>query len=101
MSNLTFAHLPPWAMGLSLMLHLAIGIGGGALYFRSLWWNARRLTGNAGLVSTMLLSLGRLLLMGAALLLIVREGAPTLLATAVGIMIARPIVTRRVRGETR
>jgi F1F0 ATPase subunit 2 len=99
MSNLIFAHLPLWAMGVSLAIHLAIGLGCGVLYFQSLWWNAQRLIGNGGLASTVAISAGRLLLMGAVLLLIVREGAPPLLATAVGIMIARPIVTRRARRE--
>ena len=32
-------------MLLSLAAHLAAGIVLGVLYFRSLWWNARRFTG--------------------------------------------------------
>ena len=31
----------PWAMLLSLAVHLAAGVAVGALYFRTLWWTTR------------------------------------------------------------
>ena len=42
MSVPSFDGLPPWAMLLSLAAHLAVGIALGVLYFRSVWWSARR-----------------------------------------------------------
>ena len=48
MSFLSFDALPVWAMLLSLPAHLAAGIVLGVLYFRGLWWSARRFTELAG-----------------------------------------------------
>lgn len=101
MNHWDLAGLPAWAVGISLALHLAGGIGLGTLYFRALWWNARRFAGNRGLAGPIMLAAGRFALLVGVLLLISREGAAPLLATALGVMIARAAVVRSVRGAAR
>ena len=82
-----------------LILALHLGGGGviGALYFGSLWWNAR-LFEQAGRLRTLLASMAvRFALLGGVLLAVSLEGAMPLLATALGVLLARVAVLRRVR----
>ena len=82
---------------LILVLHLAGGAAIGALYFGSLWWNAR-LFEQAGRTRTLLASMAvRFALLGAVLVAVSLEGAMPLLATALGVLLARAVVLRRVR----
>ncbi len=98
MSLPSFDALPVWAMALSLAAHLAAGIGFGVLYFRGLWWNTRRFTqGGERVTTTIALMLGRFALLGGALTLASLEGALPLLVMALGILIARSVVIRKVR----
>jgi hypothetical protein len=64
---------------LSSAAHLTAGIVLGFLYFRSLWWNTCRFTG------------------GGRVTLASLEGALPLLMMALGVLIARSVVVRRVR----
>ena len=82
---------------LDLGVHLAAGIGLGGLYFGSLWWNARLFARGGRLSMTFALMAGRFVLLGGALLLISLEGAGPLLVTALGILVARFAVMRRVQ----
>ncbi len=91
-----FAHLSAWAMALSLVLHFAAGIGLGLLYLRGLWWNARLLTSGGHVTTAIALGLGRFVLLGGLLALSALEGAPPLLAMALGVLIVRPLITRRI-----
>ena len=77
--------------------HLAAGIVLGVLYFRSLWWNARRFTGGGRATTTIALMIGRFALLGGLLTLASLEGALPLLVMALGVLIARSVVMRRVR----
>ncbi len=97
MSWLAFAHLSAWAMALSLVLHLAAGLGLGLLYFRGVWWNARLFASGGRVTTAIALGLGRFILLGGLLALAALEGALPLLAMALGVLIARPMVMRRVR----
>ncbi len=82
---------------ISLTLHLAGGTIVGTLYFGSLWWNAR-LFAQAGRVRTLLAGMvARLVLLGAVLTAASVEGALPLLATALGVVLARAAVLRQVR----
>jgi F1F0 ATPase subunit 2 len=82
---------------LILVLHLGGGAAIGALYFGSLWWNAR-LFEQAGRLRTLLASMAaRFALLGGVLLAASLEGAMPLLATALGVLLARAAVLRRVR----
>ncbi len=82
---------------LVLALHLAGGGAIGALYFGSLWWNAQ-LFEQAGHLRTLLASMAaRFALLGGVLVAVSLEGAMSLLATALGILLARAAVLRRVR----
>jgi F1F0 ATPase subunit 2 len=82
---------------LILALHLASGAAIGALYFGSLWWNTL-LFERAGRLRTLLASMAaRFALLGGVLIAVSLEGAMPLLATALGVLLARAAVLRRVR----
>jgi F1F0 ATPase subunit 2 len=82
---------------LILILYLAGGAAIGGLYFGSLWWNAR-LFERAAQVGTLLASMAaRFALLGGVLTVASFEGAMPLLATALGVLLARTVVLRRVR----
>ena len=97
MSLLSFNALPGWAALLDLAIHLAAGIASGVLYFRGLWWNVMRLTGNGRVTVTVALMIGRFVLLGGLLALASLEGALPLLTMALGVLIGRAIVMRSTR----
>jgi F1F0 ATPase subunit 2 len=97
MSLLSFGGLPPWAMLLSLLAHLGAGIALGTLYFRGLWWNVRRFAAGGRIAVTIALTIGRFALLGGLLTLASLEGALPLLVMALGVLMARAVVMRRVR----
>jgi F1F0 ATPase subunit 2 len=97
MTILSFDGLPTWAMLPSLPAHLAAGIALGIFYFRCLWWNASRLVGGSRVTTTIALMIGRFVLLGGLLTLASLEGALPLLVMALGVLIARPAVLRRLR----
>jgi F1F0 ATPase subunit 2 len=97
MSLPSFESLPAWALPLCLAAHLAAGIVLGFLYFRGLWWNVCHFIRGGRASTTVALMVGRLVLMGALALLASLEGAPPLLALALGVFIARGAVMRRIR----
>ncbi len=97
MSYLSFNTLPGWAMALSLAAHLAAGIGLGTVYFNAIWWNARLFARGGRASTTVILTIGRLVRLGGLLTWASRDGAPPLLAMALGVLIARPLVMRRHR----
>ena len=96
MTWLSFSHPSIAAMALSLILHLAAGFGFGLLYFQSLWRNAQLLAAGGGLTTVIALGLARFILLGCLLTLVSLEGAPPLLATALGTLVARQAVMRQV-----
>ena len=83
-------------MALGAAAYFTAGIMLGALYFRSLWLFTRGLVGNGRPVPAIAASLGRLALVGGLLTLASRQGALPLLATALGIVVVRSAVVRRV-----
>jgi F1F0 ATPase subunit 2 len=80
-----------------LAAHLAAGIALGILYFRSLWWNVRRFADGDSLFTTIALIIGRFVLLGVLLTSVSLEGALPLLMLALGVLVARSVVMRRVR----
>lgn len=83
--------------GIRLALHVAGGAGIGAVYFASLWWNAQLLE-RAGRWRTLIASMAlRFVLLAGALTAASFEGAMPLLATALGVLLARAAVLRRIR----
>jgi F1F0 ATPase subunit 2 len=96
MTYLSFNGLPTWAMLLSLAAHLAAGVMLGLVYFRSLWWNARRFAVGGHVATTIAVMIGRFVILGAVLTLASLEGALPLLLMALGILIARSVVVRRI-----
>jgi F1F0 ATPase subunit 2 len=97
MSFLSFDSLPAWAAFLSSAAHLIAGIVLGVLYFRSLWWNTRRFTGGGRVTTAIALMIGRFSLLMGLLTLASLEGALPLLAMALGVLIARPVVMCGIR----
>jgi F1F0 ATPase subunit 2 len=96
MTSLSFGGLPAWATCLSLAAHLAAGIVVGVLYFRSLWWNARRFTSGSHVATTISVMIGRFVILGVVLALASLEGALPLLLMALGVVVARSLVMRRI-----
>jgi len=81
---------------LSLSAHLAAGILLGLVYFRGLWWNAHLFTAGGHATTAILLMVGRVALLGGLLTLASLEGAGPLLVMALGVLIARAVVMRRL-----
>jgi F1F0 ATPase subunit 2 len=96
MTSLAFSSLPAWGMCLSLAAHLVAGIAVGVIYFRSLWWNARRFTMGGHVATTIAMMIGRFVILGVVLTLASLEGALPLLLMALGVLIARFVVVRRI-----
>lgn len=97
MTIFSSASLSPWSMVFRVAAHLTAGILLGVLCFRSLWWNARLLTSGGRITTTIAFILGRFAVLGGLLTLASFECALPLLSTALGVLIARPLVMRRVR----
>lgn len=81
----------------AFLIYLGAGVGLGLLYFHGLWWNICQFAGGGRALTLLFLAIGRFLLLGAALLLVSLAGALPLLATALGVLIARAATLRRVR----
>ena len=96
MTSLAFNSLPAWGTCLSLAAHLVAGIAVGVIYFRSLWWNARRFTMGGHVATTIAVMIGRFVILGVVLTLVSLEGALPLLLMALGVIIARSLVMRRI-----
>ena len=92
-----FHALPPWAMALSLLAHLAAGITMGLLHVRTLWWNTRRFAQGGRAMATAALMATRFVVLGGVLVLASLEGALPLFAMALGIVVARMVVIRKLQ----
>src|SRR5580693_1021801 len=76
-----------WTAFLSLAAHLTAGVIVGVLYFRSLWWNARRFTAGDRTATTIAVLIGRFVALGVVLTFASLEGALPLLLMALGVFI--------------
>jgi F1F0 ATPase subunit 2 len=106
MSLTWFDGLPSWGLHGWLVIpilaaHFAAGIGLGACYFGGLWWNACLFASGARLVAAIGLIIGRFVLLAGVLTLASLEGALPLLLMALGVVLARPLVMRRVKATAR
>ena len=97
MSLAAFHDLPPWAIVLSAGAHLAAGLLLGAGYFTTLSWQADRLAAGGHAGKTIAMMALRFLVLGGLLTLASFEGALPLLTMALGLLIARFIIMRRLR----
>jgi F1F0 ATPase subunit 2 len=79
----------------SLLAYFLFGLAVGALFFVGLWRTVARAPSPWLIV---LSSVGRLAVLGGALLLVAREGAAPLMAAGVGILLARAVVVGRLGG---
>ena len=96
MTSLSFSNLSAWGTCLSFAAYLAAGIAVGVIYFRSLWGNARRFTMGGHVATTIAVMIGRFVILGVVLTLASLEGALPLLLMALGVLIARSVVVRRI-----
>ncbi len=78
--------------------HLAAGFALGVVYFLALWRSARLFGEGGSAISVLSLAIGRIALLAGALTLASLEGAPRLLAMALGALIARAVVVRKIGG---
>ncbi len=81
---------------LTLSAHLIAGILLGLVYFRGLWWNAHLFTTGGHARTAILVMVGRVALLGGLLTLASLEGAGPLLFMALGVLVARALVMRRL-----
>ena len=87
---------------LGLALGAVAGCVLGAAFYAGLWLTVRRVTTARSPRAALLLSFGvRSVLVGAAFVLIARQGALPLLGALVGFVGARPLVTWAVTGRPR
>ncbi|MDR3474825.1 MAG: ATP synthase subunit I [Devosia sp.] len=89
--------MPAWGIPLLLLANLALGAVLGALYFRNLWHSTQAFAGRGTAFAIVAAALARFVLLGAALVLVSREGALPLLCAMLGILAARFAVIRKVR----
>jgi F1F0 ATPase subunit 2 len=80
-----------------IALWLVAGILAGIAYFTSIWWSARQFAIGGRITMTLALALLRLMVLGGLLMLASFQGAGPLLATALGVVVARFGVMRRLR----
>ncbi len=101
MSFHLFDSLSAWAMLVSLGVHFAIGGALGFFYFRAVWWSARLFAKGAGVALIVALIVGRFAVLAGLLTLASFEGAPPLLAMALGVLVARSAILRRPQAMAR
>lgn len=82
---------------LQILLGLAVGGALGVLHFGSLRWVAQRYA-EGGAAGAVLVQLLRFAVLGLVLFGLAKVGAAALLAGAVGLLIARYVVVRRLGG---
>lgn len=98
MSALAF--LPPLAASVLIATACAgLGVGLGLVHFRGLWWNTRMLADGRPARRVIASMLSRFALLAVVLVLLAHAGALPLLATALGLLVGRQLVVRRVRGR--
>lgn len=82
---------------LQILLGLVAGAGLGLAHFASLHWVAQRYAGG-GALAALAVQLARFAVLIAALLGLAKVGAAALLSGAVGLLVARFFVVRRMGG---
>ncbi len=97
MTMTMFDTLRTWTIVLDCLAHLAVGVIVGIVYFRTLWWGSRRFALGGRTASTVVVMIGRFVLLGGLLTLASQEGAMPLLTLALGILVGRFVVMRGTR----
>lgn len=80
-----------------IAVHLAVGFGLGLIYFNLVWGSARQFAAGGRTALSILLVLARIGALASVMVFASLEGAGPLLATASGLLAARPIAMRRHR----
>ncbi|WP_436644285.1 ATP synthase subunit I [Microbaculum sp. FT89] len=79
-----------------LGLGLLVGLVVGAVHFGSLWWNTQIFARSGSMVMALAIQFGRFGLLAAVFIFLSRFGALPLLAGALGLLVARQVVIRRL-----
>lgn len=88
---------PSWFTVASIAVHFGAGLLLGILYFYGVWWNARLFASGGRVGTSILVMLSRIALLVIVLTLASFEGALPLLVMALGVLLGRFIVMRRLR----
>jgi F1F0 ATPase subunit 2 len=90
--------IPDSLMAGHVIVGLVVGTLAGFIHFTTLHWSVRLLTsGTAG--KALAVQLCRLGLVAAVFILLAHWGAATLLSAALGLLLARHVVLRRIRSH--
>jgi len=87
-----------WTMVLGFTVYFCAGLALGRIYFHVLWRSTEMIVANGRMWMILVLTIGRLALIVGALIAVSLQGAAPLLATALGIGLARSW-TLRVTSE--
>lgn len=77
-------------------LGLILGALAGTVHFGSLWWNARLFAAPGSMAKAFVIQIGRFAVLVAVFALLSRLGALPLLSGALGLLIARQVVMKRL-----
>ncbi len=89
--------LSPAAVGFQALSGLAVGGLLGLFHFGALWWNVGYLA-NGSVLRALVVQLLRFAVLAGALYGVAQLGALVLLSAAIGILVARSLILRRVKG---
>ncbi len=95
MTYIGFAGVALWPRPIDLGAHAVAGVALGWLYFSAIWWNARHFAARGQVAAIGGLAVARFAVLGAVLAWVSRQGAPPLLATTLGVLVARAVLLRR------
>ena len=98
MSLIAFDALPAWARLLSVTANLLVGVGLGTIHFGGLWRAADLIASERSGLRIISILIGRWLLLGAGLIVAGLQGGGPLIAMALGVFVARYVITRRAKG---
>ena len=84
---------------LEVAIFLALGFTAGTLFFALLRWNTSLYMQGSSVALALLLQAVRIAAVGGLLMLTALHGALPLLLTALGLVVARPVVLRCMAGD--
>ncbi|MDR3375930.1 MAG: ATP synthase subunit I [Ancalomicrobiaceae bacterium] len=100
MSSISLTDFHPWPDLAVLGAWASLGFVVGAVYFRALWRTTLWLTEAGHGAATAALTVLRLALLVGSLVVATLQGPLPLMATALGLIVAKIVVVRRVKGTT-
>lgn len=90
------AALPSFSPLAGAAVGLGVGLAAGCAYFAALWWNTRLYLAGGRVALAVALQAGRFALLLIAMVVLAALGALPLLMGAVGLLVARTFIVRRL-----